>query len=185
VATFNRLSNRPTGFSTERLLLLETVAQHAQSPIVWDQVSEDLRAVPGVETVALSGWPLLSGGSWNGFVSTHGTPPSPAVAFFLTIYPGWIDAMKIPFVDGIDFRASDTDPGVAIVNETFAKTYFNGDNPIGKSFEKNGTSYQVVALVRDAPYRSLRESILPVAYFPFHQISAKGVPKTPFCGHKA
>ena len=55
----------------------------------------------------------------------------------------------------------------------FAKTYFNGDNPIGKSFEKSGSSYQVVALVRDAPYRSLRESILPVAYFPFHQINAK------------
>ena len=46
--------------------------------------------------------------------------------------------MKIPFIDGRDFRASDTSPGVAIVNEAFARQYFNGENPIGKSFE--GTS---------------------------------------------
>jgi predicted permease len=171
-ATFERLSNRPAGFSTDRLLTLETVAPHAQPSIFWEQVAEHLRASPGVQTVATAGWPLLGGGSWNGFISVNGAPPGPVLAYFLGVSPGWVDAMKIPFIDGRDFRASDTSPGAAIVNETFAKQYFNGERPIGKSFAKGSARYQVVGLVRDAPYRSLRERTLPVAYVPFRPLDA-------------
>src|SRR5207244_2552205 len=99
-ATFDRLSHRPTGFSAERLLALDTVAARPQSPVFWDQVAEHLRSVPGVEKVALAGWPLLGGGSWNGFVSVNGAPPGPVLAYFLTVSPGWTEAMKIPFIDG-------------------------------------------------------------------------------------
>jgi len=107
-ATFDRLSRRPTGFSSERLLTLNTVAQRAEAPVFWDQVAEHLRTVPGVETVALAGWPLLGGGAWNGFVSVNGAPPGPVLAYFLSVSPGWVDAMKIPLIDGRDFRAGDT-----------------------------------------------------------------------------
>ena len=93
-ATFDRLSHRPMGFSTERLLTLETVAERAEAPVFWDQVADHLRAVPGVETVALSGWALLSGGGWNGFVSVNAAPPGPILAYFLSVSPGWMDAMK-------------------------------------------------------------------------------------------
>jgi predicted permease len=173
-ATLERLSNRPTGFSAERLFTLDTVAQRAQPPVFWDQVAEHLRAVPGVETVALAGWPLLGGGAWNGFVSINGAPPGPVLAYFLDISPGWIDAMKIPFVDGRDFRPGDTSPGVAIVNEAFVKQFLNGESPIGKSFAKGPDHYEIVGLVRDARYRYMREPILPVAYVPFQSIDAKG-----------
>ena len=176
VATFNRLSNRPMGFSTDRLLLLETVTRHEQPPVFWDQVADDLRSVPGVEAVAISGWPLLGGSSWNGFISINGVITSPDLAYSLTVSPGWTSTMKIPFLDGRDFRATDTSPGVAIVNETFAKTYFNGENPVGKFFNKGDSRYEIVALVRDAPYRSLREPILPTSYVPFHRVDAKGAP---------
>ena len=173
-ATFERLSNRPIGFSSERLLTLETVAQRAQAPVFWDQVAEHLRAAPGVETVALAGSPLLGGNAWNGFVSVNGEPPGPVLAYFLGVSPGWIDAMKISLLDGRDFRASDTSPGVAMVNQTFARQFFGGESAIGKLFAKGESRYQVVGLVRDAPYRSMREPILPVAYVPFHAIGADG-----------
>ncbi len=174
VVTFDRLSNQPMGFSTERLLTLDTIAQRAQPPVFWDQVAEHLRAVPGVETVALCGWPLLAGNNWNGFVSINGAPPGPVLAYFLSVSPGWIDAMKIQSLDGRDFRASDTSPGVAIINETFAKQFFNGENPMGKSFAKGQSRYEVVGVVRDSPYQSIREPILPVAYVPFHSIDSNG-----------
>src|ERR1039458_2736258 len=74
-ATFERLSHRPIGFSADRLLLLHTVAQRAEAPVFWDQVAEHLRTVPGVEAVALAGWPLLDGNAWNGFISVNGAPP--------------------------------------------------------------------------------------------------------------
>jgi predicted permease len=120
VSTYERLANQPTGFSAERLLTLDTVAARSRPPVFWDQVVEHLRTVPGVETVALAAWPLMSGTMSNNFISINGAPPSDVLAFFLGVSPGWADAMKIPLIDGRDFRANDIDPGVAIVNVAFA-----------------------------------------------------------------
>jgi predicted lysophospholipase L1 biosynthesis ABC-type transport system permease subunit len=119
---------------------------------------------------------LLGAGGWNGFVSVNGAPPGPVLAYFLAVSPGWVDTMKIPFtfIDGRDFRPSDTFPGAAIINETFAKQFFNGENPIGQSIAKGGAACEVVGVVRDAPYRSMREPILPSAYVPFHSIDSTG-----------
>jgi putative ABC transport system permease protein len=61
VTTFKRLSNKPTGFSAERILLLETTSRPAQSPLYWDQVADHLRSMPGVERVSQASWPLLKG----------------------------------------------------------------------------------------------------------------------------
>jgi predicted lysophospholipase L1 biosynthesis ABC-type transport system permease subunit len=82
--------------------------------------------------------------------------------------------MKMALIDGRDFRPSDATPGAAIVNETFAKQFFNAENPTGKSFAKGPQRFTIVGVVRDAPYRSMREPILPVAYVPFHVIGDKG-----------
>src|SRR5262249_11729022 len=108
VATFDRLSDQPLGFSPDRVLALDTVAQRAVSPVAWDQAADQLRATPGVESVAIAGWPLLYGRSWNGFVSINGAPPGPVLAHFLNVSPGWLDAMKIPLVEGRDFLSTDT-----------------------------------------------------------------------------
>ena len=179
VATFEHLSNRPTGFSAQRLLTLETVTVSPQPAALWDQVAEHLRVVPGVETVALASSVLLGGWSWNNWISVNGAPPNGVLAYLLQVSPGWIDAMKIPLIDGRDFRPADTYPGVAIVNRTFAKTYFNGEDPVGKPFEVvfsvgKRLRFEVVGLVGDVTYRDIREPILPQAYFPFHSIDAKG-----------
>src|SRR4029077_8861663 len=85
VATFERLSHESTGFSAERLLTLDTFAQHAQPPAYWSQVTEHLREVPGVETVALGSWALLGGNSVNSFISVNGAPPSQTEAYFLRV----------------------------------------------------------------------------------------------------
>ena len=175
VNTFERLSNKPLGFSPDRLLLLESVAHTGQSPVVWNQIADRLSAVPGVEKVAISGWPLLGGNSQNNYILINKVPTGPILGYFLPISPGWLDTMKISLVAGQDFRISDTSPGQAIVNETFAKTYFNGLNPVGKSFEKGEDRYTIVGLVHDSPYRSLKEPTLPVAYVPYNQVDAAGV----------
>ena len=169
VLTFDRLSHQPTGFSADRLLALETVAQPAQPTVYWDQAAEHLRTLPGVESVALAGWPLLSGTGSNGFVAVNGGPAHELLAYFLPVSPRWLDTMKIPLIDGRDLRPSDTYPGAAIVNEAFAKEYFQGQNPVGKSFERTYYAhrpFEIVGLVRDARYRNLREPITPTAYVP-------------------
>lgn len=177
VTTFERLSHRPIGFSSERILLLGTVTARAQQPAYWDEVAERLRAVPGVEKIALAGWPLLSGTQSNNYLSVTGGPPVEPLCFFLSVSPGWLDTMKIPLLDGRDFRPDDMDPGAAIVNETFARTYFNGQNPVGKAFYKTWprrTPFQIVGMVRDSRYNGMREDTKPVAYIPFHKLDATG-----------
>ena len=179
VATFERLANQSTGFSAERLLVLDTVARSAQPPAVWDQVSEHLREAPGVESVALSGFPLMGGNGWNGFIWVN-SEPTEVLSYFLGVSAGWTETMGISLIDGRQLRAAETYPGVAIVNEAFAKQIFGGENPIGRWFEKetgNGVTrdrFQVVGLVRDARYRSMREPITPTAYVPFHSLDAEG-----------
>jgi predicted permease len=185
VATFERLANQSTGFSAERLLVLDTVARSAQPPAVWDQVSEHLREVPGVESVALSGFPLMSGNGWNGFIWVN-SDPTEVLSYFLGVSAGWTETMGISLIDGRQLRAAETYPGVAIVNEAFAKQIFGGESPIGRWFEKetgNGVTrdrFQVVGLVRDARYRNMREPITPTAYVPFHSTAEQGAlrPKT-------
>jgi putative ABC transport system permease protein len=177
VVTFQRLSNQPTGFSADRIVTLDVVAQSPQPVALWDQATEHLREVSGVEAVTLADRPLLDGYASNDFISVNGAPPIEILAFFRRVSPGWMDEMKIPFIDGRDFLATETSPGAAIVNETFAKTYFNGENPVGKTFERaedegGRLRFRVVGLVRDARYRSMREPILPTAFVPFRRVDA-------------
>jgi predicted permease len=182
VATFERLSNQPTGFSSERILNLEAVTSSPQSPVLWEQVFEHLRATPGVEKVALIGWPLMSGESAVGNISVDGSPPSDVFADFVTISPGWADVMRVPLLSGRDFRSADVYPAVAIVNQSFAKQYFNGENPVGKWFDRvepaGGRSHiQIVGLIRDARSRDrLRWAIRPTVYIPFAAVNSQGAP---------
>jgi putative ABC transport system permease protein len=182
VKTFDRLSQQPTGFSVDRLLVLDTVAKQPQPLEFWEQLAEHLRSVQGVETVALADSPLLGGNSWNNFVSVNGAPPNGVLSYMRGVSPGWLEAMKIPLIDGRDFLPADTHPGSALVNETFAKTYFDGIDPVGKTFdlaadEGGRIRYQIVGYVRDVRYRNLREPILPQFYVPFRSIATGGVPR--------
>ncbi len=172
VATANRLSHQPTGFSDERLLTLETATTTPQSASAWDQVARHLRTIGGVEAVALCEWPLMLGGSWSEFIAINGAGPSTIQPYFLRVSPDWLDVMKIALIDGRDFRAADTFPGTAIVNEAFVRQYFGDGRPVGRSFEivANGgqrTRVQIVGVTRDARYKNMREPIQPVAYVPF------------------
>ncbi len=172
--TFAKLAKVSTGFSSERVLLLDTVTQHDQPAVKWDQMAAALRSVPGVQTTAIEDWPMLSGTMHNDRISINGSGPSQVLTFFLAVSPGWLEAMRIPMLSGRDFRDSDSSPSVAIVNETFAKTYFNGANPVGSSFvtkRPDGVDvhYEIVGLVHDAIYRELREVMLPQAYIPIHR----------------
>ncbi len=188
VASFQRLQNRPLGLSTDRLLLLETVAGKGQLPVVWDQTAEALRAAPGVDSVAISGWPLLGRIKINSEISINGAPPSPTPAFFLNVSPGWLSTMKIHLVSGRDFRPEDTSPGAAIVNETFVKTFFPGAdertfNPIGLTFERvasqylgSASQYKVVGVTPDVPDHDLREPNRAVYYVPFNAIDLRSAP---------
>ncbi len=112
--------------------------------------------------------------------SLNGGPPSMTLGYFLMVSPGWIDTMKMHLLEGRAVAATDTFPGEAVVNERFVKDFFQGQDPLGKTFEKSGGGAQmmrcrVVGVVADAPYRYLREQILPAAFVPYRELDDKGI----------
>jgi predicted permease len=180
VSSFDRLANQPTGFSSERLLLLETAAKAPQPPAAWDSVLDRIRTTAGVQSVASAGWALMSGNGWSQDVWANGRSPDASPnPYLLNVSPGWLDTMQIPMLSGRDFRRGELHPGMAIVNEAFARRYFDGQDPVGRFFEITEGSNKrrklsIVGYVRDARYRNMREPIRPTIYVPFHRLDDKG-----------
>ncbi|HWB84616.1 MAG TPA: ADOP family duplicated permease [Bryobacteraceae bacterium] len=174
VATFHHLSDLPTGISASGLLNLNIIPLRRNEPVaLWEETTEHLRKVPGVESAAFADWPVLDGYSYKTTgVSINGLPPNDVTAWTMNISPGWTGVMGIPLLAGRDLRLTDP-PGDVIVNEEFAKAFFGGENPIGKTFQgtagaMDGRQFEIVGLVRNARYRYLRQAMLPVIYTAFH-----------------
>ena len=179
VATFEKLSHVPLGFSPDGVVTLETVTPQGLPPAAWEQMADHLRALPGVQAVSLAGWPLMGETRDNEPISIHNGPPSNVFAFFLAASPNFLETMKIPLLSGRDFRTTDAGPQVAIVNLKFAQQYFGGANPVGQRFKTTGskTEYEIVGLVGDAAYHQIREPMMPVVYTPFRSLDQAGALK--------
>jgi predicted permease len=177
VTTFEQLAHRPLGFDADRVLMLRATATGAPR---WMEVLDRLRQLPGVDGVALSGWPLLSDNRWRASVRVPGRAVEPRSPYFMSVSPGFCATMGIGLVGGRDLRFDDTAPAVVdgvpragkgIVNEAFARLHFGGQNPVGAVVQvrqdKIDAPMEIVGLVRDAVYVDIREPMRPVVYVPF------------------
>lgn len=179
VTTFERLSHESTGFASDGILVVDTVTKQAQPLAYWNQLLDQLRHRQGIEAVGMSDAPLLGGGNWNNFISVDGLPPNGVIAYMRRVSPGWIDALKIPLLDGRDFLPQDSQPGSALVNQAFANAYFNGKSPVGRTFEivfsgNFRLRFQAVGMVGDVRYGELRQPLVPQVYVPFRILGEKG-----------
>ncbi|MDX2179975.1 MAG: ABC transporter permease [Bryobacteraceae bacterium] len=177
VATFDRLSNQPVGFDPSGVLTLDLDVRGREGTWAeWNEVAEAIRARSGVESATIAGWPLMSGNLRSASASVNGLHLHP-LPYFLEIAPGWFSTMRIPLIEGRDFRPGERFPNVAIVNETFVTKTFGSGNPVGKSIEievprnKTGRAL-IVGVARDARYRNLRETIQPTVYVPLESDKA-------------
>lgn len=89
------------------------------------------------------------------------------------VSPGYFDALGIPLLSGRDFREQDTPQTaqVAIVNQTFARRFFSGGDPVGGRIRGSGDGpwVSIVGMVKDSKYRSVTEAPTPYFYLPFRQ----------------
>jgi predicted permease len=129
----------------------------------------------------------MSGAGWNSNVNLPpvATKKSDAV-WFNAVTPGFFATYGTTVLAGRDFTAQDvrTAPLVAVVNEAFARTYFNRPNPLGLSIECQmgpfKTAVTIVGVVEDAIYRSLREGKPATVYLPIAQLPPEA--PWPFAG---
>ena len=190
--TFSSLSSLHLGFDRDRVLLVNINAQRTEIPpgdrlTTYERIRQRVLAVPGVASAAVSFVTPVSGMTWNNRIEVSGAvelPERQRVSNFTAVTPGWFTTFGTPIVAGRDISDSDRkgSPPVILVNQAFAKKFLNGANPIGHTVSSttfaavNQPPREIVGLVADAVYRSLREPVPATMYVPLAQFDERRQP---------
>jgi len=171
IKSFLRLQQVNPGFNPERLLTLETFLSPARYPraeqqaAFYQQVGRRLAAIPGVQSVGANiGLPFTGAGMGFSFEIEGRPATSPGGqlgASYRAIGPGYFQTMGVPLLKGRDFTDRDNSeaPGVAIINQSFARGFFPNEDPIGKRLDI-GDGYnrmrEIVGVVGDTKANDLK-----------------------------
>lgn len=150
----------------------------AESRALSKTLLENARHLPGVAAASLASRGVMRGTGVKATLAPAGTRIR--ASDFLnssmnSVTPGYFESMGMRMLAGRDFNWFDrnqTTPGQAIVNQTFASRFFPGRNPIGQRYGTPGagsiarSGMEIIGVVSDAKYRSVREPIPPTAYSP-------------------
>jgi predicted permease len=169
VRTLQSLQTMDAGFEQDRAVVLgldasATRLEGAAAAALAERIESRVREVPGVQAAAFS-MLRFDSGRWVSPLWIDGAPRSESRT---KSYDGnrvgrqYFQVMGMPIIMGRGFQTQDTPqaPHVSVINETLAKQLFPGASPLGRYFEtggREGRRYQVVGVVRDARYESLRE----------------------------
>jgi predicted permease len=185
VIHLSNLEGADLGFKRDRILLVtvdtssnEYSRQYLNT--AFHEILTRLRQIPKVSTVAVVSPTPLSGAGASGFIAVEGLVESPADRQWIHISyisPGYFQTIGSPILDGRDFRGQDElHPRVAIINQSLARRYFRGQNPIGRhitlfhvTLDPEPKTYEVIGMTSDAHYYEIREPESSGVYLPaFH-----------------
>ena len=183
--TFAKLATVDTGFDKNQVLLIRVDPRYASVPPdrrlpLYQELQRRLAAVPGVRSASFADITPVSGSDANQIVHVEGYVPKlrkDMVVWNNSISPGFFASMETPFIAGRDFNEHDTldAPLVAVINESMASKFFGSAlSAVGKTF-RNGWneisgSIQIVGVVKDTKYTSLRAEGEAIAYYPLSQL---------------
>lgn len=181
--TLQNLRNVDVGFNTRNLVLFRVSPllnryDDARTVALYQQMSDALRGIAGVRSVALSNVQLLSASVNSTGIFAQGRTYSQSQRGDpinrLVVSPGFFETMEMPLRvgRGFDDRDSQNAPKVVVINETAAHRYFANENPIGQHFgssPEQASQFEVVGVLRDAKYDSVRDPVPPTMYVPYLQ----------------
>jgi putative ABC transport system permease protein len=184
--SFAALAYRDLGFDRSRVVVAVVDARRSAVPLhgraaLFERVRQAAAAVPGVESAATSmATPLGSAGiRFTRDVSQPGNPAlggKDVTVFTTPVSPDWFRTFGTRLVAGRDIDARDaaTAPNVAIINEAFAKRYFDG-NPLGQTIlvgaePPDRRPVEIIGVVQNAAFTSVREPVEPTMYVPLLQM---------------
>jgi predicted permease len=168
------------GLARENLLLMD-VRPTGNTPKArqqfWMELTRRVSGLPGVQSMALAGDAVFGNGGWNQtvWIDRPGEVAQDAKVSDNLVGPGFFATAGIPILTGREFGEQDREnaPLVALVNQTFARRFFGNENPIGKRLGDRGQAssgrYEIVGVVGDAKYGSVREQIRPMVFHPVWQ----------------
>jgi predicted permease len=180
--TVVNLSRVDPGFDPRNIVLFEVrppqkAYSGAKQVELFREITEQLKAVPGVQSVsATSVAPLSHSYESDDFKPVGARATDKDQSAESTVGDGYFTTFRIPIVAGRGFAPTDTEtsPKVAVVDQALVKEFFPGENPIGKSFatsdaKNDPLTYQIVGVCADTRYGSLREDPPPIFYLDYRQ----------------
>jgi len=175
LVTFLRLD---PGFTIDRLMTvsfdpISSGYPVSETPALARRLVERAESVPGVVSAAASSCGLIANCSSSGGFLVEGAGAESVPLYRNWVGPGYLATVGIPLVRGREFTEHDTGQGprVAIVNETMARRYFPGQDPIGKRLGYGALDTEIVGVTRDARTQSLHDAAVPMVYSPLDQKS--------------
>jgi putative ABC transport system permease protein len=159
--SFSRLQEVSPGFQPDHLLVADLpLSQNAYAKPelryeFFDRLVERAKTLPGVKSAgAASFLPVSGGGSLIQF-NIEGRPPKTphdyVAAGYRTVTPQYMETMGVPLLQGRNIAAGDVEkaPAVVVINASMARTYFPGENPLGKRMQIGATPD------KDVPYMEI------------------------------
>ncbi|HEY6659826.1 MAG TPA: ABC transporter permease, partial [Pyrinomonadaceae bacterium] len=187
IRSFVALLATPPGYDPSRVLtatLEVPPSEHIEPELFFQQVTARVRALPGVEAAGVTSLLPLTAMDTNVEFKIEGHPaPQPgaeAVARAYSVDADYFRVMKIPIQKGRTLGEQDTERSkrVAIINESLARRYFAGEDPVGKhlllyhTYKKSEPSpYEVIGVISDVHYRGLNVPASPEYYVPLAQMA--------------
>jgi predicted permease len=191
VRSLAKLKSLDAGIDQENVLLVSTDPrmigyQGRQIADLYQGALERIKAIPGVRSASLSRNGLLSANASISSVVIQGRAPRPEDNFLIQdgkriginapfvceVGPEFFETVGMTMLRGRGFTAQDSEnaPKVAVINETFARYYFGDEDPLGRRLVRYGNSeIEIVGVVKDAKYESLREQTPRTFYVPYLQ----------------
>src|SRR6185295_14432554 len=174
----------PLGFDSSSVFTLQFRLPQSKYPKPEDiahffkSAIDNVRAIPGVESAALvRAVPFSGNGGTVGYAIEGRPAPDPAAApqaRFHLVTPDYFKAMKIALLKGRDFTDRDDlqTPLVAVINDTFARREWPGEDPIGKRFTTPQTRgpVTVIGVVGDTKHYTATEPAVPQLYAAHYQV---------------
>jgi putative ABC transport system permease protein len=176
------------GIMTVRLALPDAgYGKPEQAAAFYSKLMERITTLPGVVSAAASWWLPLSGSEIELDVDSQ-EHPLPAAerpeSQANSVTPDYFRTLHIPLLRGRMFTERDDikSPRVVVVNETFARQFFPGQDPVGKRITPDGTAEnekppirEIIGVVGDAKAISLTARAKPQLYFPHQQFAVAGM----------
>ena len=185
VRTFAALSNRDLGLDRGGILVVDINSERvgtdsAARIALYERLVQSVGGIPEISSAALSSITPVSGSNSTRRMLRVDRPPLPEAdrrVWVNVISPGWFSTMGTRLVAGRDFDDRDR-AGAAravIVNETYVRKHFGSENPLGQLIVEEPASFadptplEIVGVIEDAVYRSVREPVPPTMYWPVAQ----------------
>jgi putative ABC transport system permease protein len=185
VRTMQKLRAVDVGFNTTHLVgfgVNPKLAGYAPEAVagVYQQISDRLSALPGVQSVAATDDPELAGNDHGGNVTVQGYTPAPEEDTDVeksAVSENYFAALQIPLLTGRYFNAGDAEGHalVAIVNESFVKHFCKGlQGCLGRQMADGGgdnakLNIQIVGIVHDSKHSGIRDDASPTLFLPIKQ----------------